>query len=221
MYSHNSCCLAGYDQEIKAAYSNIIPGGPRCDAGSQVIYTSLYDLLRYLCLPCNPEEPSFRFETAVGDVAEGGVIAPIPGAAAGEYAWRICKSFLYGAPGSNEGIWGNGASQYDRCGIKINTCVMTPSIDAATLTVTEPSPSCTPETDIVIPSTAFASSTDPALDLLTRIAQTFADFQIVVVDDYDPLYDRSKTPCFGHNAAQRIAYNPFITVLLLTCLLFF
>lgn len=202
MYSSKACCLPGYDRDyIRAAYMNIIPLGGGCRAGSQTIRAVFYDILRYLCLPCNPKEPLYRFESIKGDIVDGGIVPPSPQSKPGEYTWRICHSFLYGKPGSNEGIWGRNADHYEKCGINLQMCPATPLFDIATQEFEEPPEKCPIEPRVVIPSVAFEGATDPALQMLLHIAQSALDFQIVVVNDSDPKYNFAATPCFGKNAA--------------------
>lgn len=220
MYSHNACCLAGYDEQIVTAYQSIIPGGSGCKPGSQRIHAMLYDFLRYLCIPCDPREPAYRFKSAVGDIVDGGIVPPSTSSSADDYTWRVCKSFLYGAPGKNEGIWGKNASQYNECGIGLQSCLATPIFNIETATFEYPTTSCTSETEIVIPSITFKDASSPALEILSRIAQTFSDFQIVIVDDRSPSYNYDLTPCFGRNDNAFLVSCPFsFYVVLAFCLL--
>lgn len=201
MHSHNACCLTGYDKEIKNAYSAIISGGSGCKPGAQRIRALLYSLLRYLCIPCDPNEPSYRFESVIGDQVDGGVVPPSLNSLPGELTWRVCQSFLYGPPGKHQGIWGVNGSHYDDCGIVLQSCLSTPIFNMETQRFTSPSPNCSSESDLLIPSVAFRNSPNPALEMLSLIAQTMADFQIVVVNDSDPAYNYEKTPCFGRSSA--------------------
>lgn len=197
IYAKNACCLPSYDQTIKSAYQSIVPYGPGCTPGSQMVFAMLYDIMLYLCLPCNPEEPSFRLESARGDMVDGGVVPPAIGAAPGEYTWRVCRSFLYGPKGSNRGLWGDKASQYDTCGLHLQSCQATPIFDINTSTFLDPPSTCSSELQLTIPSVAFAGSADPGLEMLSLVAQTNPYFQMVVVDDESDAYSFDKTPCFG------------------------
>lgn len=201
MHSHRACCLPGFDQEIQTAYTNLVPNGQGCGPGSQRIYSSLYALRQYLCLPCNPDEPLYRFESVKGDIVDGGVVPPSISSVAGEQTWRICRSFLYGEAGSRQGLWGDGGSRYAQCGVFVSSCMATPVFNITTATFTTPSSSCKAVNELTIPSIAFEDASDPALEMLSMISQSMPDFQIVVVNDSDPNYDYDKTPCFGRNAA--------------------
>ncbi|KPA86665.1 hypothetical protein ABB37_00766 [Leptomonas pyrrhocoris] len=201
MHSHKACCLPGFDQEIQTAYSSLVPNGQGCGPGGQRIYASLYALRQYLCLPCDPSEPSYRFESVKGDIVDGGVVPPSAGSVAGEQTWRICRSFLYGAVSTNEGLWGDRGSRYAQCGVFVSSCMATPVFNITTATFEKPSSTCTPVNELVIPSVAFAGASDPAVTMLSVITQSMPDFQFVVVNDSDPKYDYNKTPCFGRNEA--------------------
>ncbi|KPI87108.1 hypothetical protein ABL78_3820 [Leptomonas seymouri] len=204
MHSHKSCCLPGFDKEIQTAYSNTVPKGEGCGPGSQRIFTSLYALREYLCLPCDPNEPSYRFESVKGDIVDGGVVPPSPSSVAGEQTWRICRSFLYGKLGSNQGLWGDRGSRYAECGVIVSSCIATPVFNIETATFQKPSSSCKPSNELVFPSVAFPGASDPALEMLASVTQSMPDFQIVVVNDSDPNYNYSKTPCFGRNEATGV-----------------
>lgn len=217
MYSHNACCLSGYDGYIKNAYASLITGGTGCKPGNKRTHTMLYAFLKYLCIPCDPNEPSYRFESITGDIVDGGIVPPSANSNPGEQTWRICNSFLYGARGKDQGIWGQKASQYDECGVTLQTCLSTPIFNITTATFTYPSSTCQSSTDLTIPSIAFEASSDPALEMLSLVAQTMSDFQIVIVDDNNPLYDYKKTPCFGRStdgAPSPVGFLSFVLALL-------
>ncbi|KAK7198398.1 hypothetical protein NESM_000799400 [Novymonas esmeraldas] len=197
MHSHNACCLPGFDQAIQEAYSALVPNGQGCVPGSQRIYASLYALREYLCLPCDPREPSYRFESIKGDIVDGGIVPPSRSSVAGEQTWRVCRSFLYGKEDTLEGLWGDGGSRYGECGVITSSCMSTPIFNVTSATFQRPSSSCKASNELIIPSVSFRGSADPALQMLSMVAQTMPDFQIVVVNDSDPNYDYEKTPCFG------------------------
>lgn len=220
MHSHQACCLPGFDQEIQTAYSSLVPNGQGCGPGSQRIYASLYALRQYLCLPCDPAEPSYRFESVVGDMVDGGVVPPSTNSVAGEQTWRICRSFLYGEAGTNEGLWGDQGSRYAQCGVFVSSCTATPVFNIATAEFERPSSSCTATNELVIPSLAFKDASDPAQAMLAAIVQSMPDFQIVVVNDSDPAYDYDKTPCFGRSGTpapptQRLMWLSLLALALL------
>lgn len=224
MHSHNACCLTAFDQDIKTAYLAVVAGGTGCKGGNQRIYSSLYSLREYLCLPCDPKEPSYRFESVKGDIVDGGIVPPSTNSVAGDQTWRICHSFLYGKPGSNQGLWGNNGARYSECGILLYSCQMTPVFNIATAEFEEVSSTCKAARELVIPSVALRESSDPGLDMLLRVAQTMSDFQIVVVNDSDPSYDYSKTPCFGRSVASphpRSVAAGLLPVFLVTAFHFF
>lgn len=200
MHSHAACCLPGFDQDIQNAYTALVPNGQGCVPGSQRVYASLYALREYLCLPCDPQEPSYRFESVKGDIVDGGVVPPSKNSVAGEQTWRICRSFLYGKEGSLEGLWGNDGSRYGECGVIVSSCMSTPVFNITSATFQTPSLTCTATNELIIPSVAYRDSPDPALEMLSMVAQSMPDFQFVIVDD-DPNYDYEKTPCFGRDSA--------------------
>jgi hypothetical protein len=221
MHSHKACCLPGFDQEIQTAYSALVPNGQGCGPGSQRIYTSLYALRQYLCLPCHPDEPSYRFESVKGDIVDGGVVPPSTNSLPGEQTWRICRSFLYGKAGSNQGLWGNQGSRYAQCGVTVSSCMATPVFNITSATFVTPSSTCKAVNELVIPSIAFEDAADPALEMLSAVVQSMPDFQIVVVNDSDPNYDFNKTPCFGRNSAMAISTSVVAELWCFALLLFF
>ncbi|KAG5467662.1 hypothetical protein CUR178_01308 [Leishmania enriettii] len=205
MHSHNACCLPGFDKEIWAAYSALVPNGQGCMPGSQHIYSSLYALRQYLCLPCDPNEPRYRFESVRGDMVDGGLVPPSANSVAGEQTWRVCRSFLYGKKGTQKGLWGNNGSRYADCGVIVSSCMSTPVFNISTGSFQSPSSSCKASNELTIPSNTFRNAPDPALKMLSRVPQSMPEFQIVVVDDSDPNYDYDRTPCFGRDAVATIA----------------
>ncbi|GET93047.1 hypothetical protein, unknown function [Leishmania tarentolae] len=205
MHSHNACCLPGNDKDIQTAYEVLVPKGQGCVAGSHRIYTSLYALRQYLCLSCDPNEPSYRFESVKGDIVDGGLVPPSRNSVPGEQTWRICRSFLYGKEGTKKGLWGDNGSRYAECGIIVSSCMSTPVFNITTASFQSPSPSCPASNELIIPSIAFSGSPNPALKMLSMVTQTIPDFQIVIVDDSDPNYDYDKTPCFGRDTTVTVA----------------
>ncbi|KAG5467103.1 hypothetical protein LSCM1_01284 [Leishmania martiniquensis] len=222
MHSHKACCLPGFDKDIRGVYSALVPNGQGCMPGSHRIYSSLYALREYLCLPCDPQEALYRFESVQGDMKDGGLVPPSANSAAGEQTWRICRSFLYGKAGTQKGLWGRSGSRYDECGIIINSCLSTPVFNVSTGSFESPSSSCKASSELTIPSITFRDSPDPALEMLSRVPQSMPQIQIVIVDDSDPNYDYDKTPCFGRDAAATsvsAALSCLLTALALSQLL--
>ncbi|AYU83327.1 hypothetical protein LdCL_350057900 [Leishmania donovani] len=205
MHSHNACCLPGNDKDIQTAYSALVPKGQGCVAGSQRIYTSLYALRQYLCLPCDPKEPLYRFESVKGDMVDGGLVPPSTNSVAGEQTWRICRSFLYGKEGTRKGLWGHDGSRYAECGVIVSSCMSTPVFNITAASFQSPSPSCVASNELIIPSITFRGFPNPALEMLSMVTQSIPDFQIVIVNDSDPNYDYDKTPCFGRDATAAVA----------------
>ncbi|TPP47819.1 hypothetical protein CGC20_14165 [Leishmania donovani] len=180
MHSHNACCLPGNDKDIQTAYSALVPKGQGCVAGSQRIYTSLYALRQYLCLPCDPKEPLYRFESVKGDMVDGGLVPPSTNSVAGEQTWRICRSFLYGKEGTRKGLWGHDGSRYAECGVIVSSCMSTPVFNITAASFQSPSPSCVASNELIIPSITFRGSPNPALEMLSMVTQSIPDFQIVI-----------------------------------------
>lgn len=206
MHSHRGCCLSGFDtQYIVPAYEAVLPPGAGCGAGSQRAYASMYALRRFLCLPCDPSEPLYRLRSVDGDIAKGGIVPPSTNSQPSEFTWRVCRSFLYGKPGSVRGLWGDDGSRYDECGVVLQTCPATPLFNVDSGQFSFPPTTCPTGTELVLPSVTLAESTDPGVELLLRVAQTMPDFQMVIVDDSDPAFDPAKTPCFGQSDGTHCA----------------
>ncbi|CUG92451.1 GPI-anchored surface protein, putative [Bodo saltans] len=200
-----SCCLPGFDiNTVQAAFFNLIPQGPGCGSSKHSVRAAYSALRSFSCLPCDPREPQYRFQTQVGDIVNGGVVPGAPTASSDEFTWRICRSFFYGRNSGalKRGLWGNGASHFTRCGLMLPQCKATPVFNASNLTFSVLDASCTStSTDLIIPELAFDGFDDPGVELLSYIPQSINGFQFVVVDDDDPSYSYARTPCFGSDSS--------------------
>lgn len=201
-----SCCLPGYDvNTVQAAFYNLIPAGPGCGSSKHSVRAAYSSIRKFSCLPCDPLEPQYRFQTQVGDIVNGGVVAGSPSADPTEFTWRVCRTFLYGRQQGalRRGLWGNNGSHFTQCGLMLPQCKASPVYNATNQTFAALDPSCTStELDLLIPALAFGDAEDPAVELLSYVPQSIGGFQFVVVDDEDPAFSYAHTPCFGRESSS-------------------
>lgn len=219
-FTSKSCCLPSYDlNTIQPNYLAIVPQGPGCGATKHSIRASYSAFRSLVCLPCDPKEPQYRFLSAMGDTASGGLVPADPNAGATDFTWRICKSFFYGRGRGTlkRGMWGTNASHLDKCGLNVQTCRQTSYFDPVALTWTRPNPNCTGSAaDLIVPSVAYSGVTDPAVDLTSYLPVNIPNFQFVVVDDEDQAFSFAATPCFGSDVSAAPALQSiFIAILTL------
>jgi hypothetical protein len=184
-------------------------GGAGCGLSKHSVRAAYSQLRAWACFACDPNEPKYRLRTKIGDLHLGGKVKPALSAGDSDFTWRVCKSFLYGTNRS-KGLWGGTAAQYDSCGLLTGTCVKSPVYNNTSQDFSATTPTCaTPEelssSELVVPSVAFQSYEDPAAVMLSLLSQTIADFKFVVVDDTDPSFDGSKTPCFGSSSGSALS----------------
>lgn len=200
-YSTRSCCLPSFDlNSIAEDFNQIVPMGPGCGIYRHSAKAAYAFIQRLTCLPCDPQEPSYRFLTKLGDQDLGGVVPPVAGAADDDFTWRICRSFLYGRDHgvSRRGLWGSNASHFDKCGLNVKKCAVAPRLDATTGTFVAVDPTCTDESfDMVVPSVWFAEAEEPAESLLQYVPVQLPGFKFVVVNDESAAFRFQATPCFG------------------------
>lgn len=227
-FASKSCCLPSFDvNHVQEAFLAVIPQGPGCGATKHSVRAAYSALRRFACLPCDPMEPQYRFLSSQGDIAHGGVVPAATDVDDTTFTWRICRSFFYGRQSGQlrRGLWGTNASHFDKCGVNIGQCKALPVFNVSNRTFSVPDPDCTStDTDLVIPSVAFADFDDPAAEMLSYLPQTIGGFRFVVVDDEDPSFDFRATPCFGSDvnsaaAAARALVSLMLSVCLVTLLL--
>jgi hypothetical protein len=201
-----SCCLPGYDiNKAQAAFFDLIPQGPGCGSSKHSVRAAYSALRTFSCLPCDPREPQYRFQTQVGDIVNGGVVPGSPTSSPDEFTWRICRSFIYGRNNGalRRGLWGSNASHFTRCGLMLSQCKASRVFNSSNLTFSELDASCdSSATDLIIPGLAFEGLDDPGVELLSYVPQSINGFQFVVVDDEDPSFSFARTPCFGAESSS-------------------
>lgn len=200
-----SCCLPGFDvNTVQEAFFGLIPQGPGCGSSKHSVRAAYSALRSFSCLPCDPREPEYRFRSQIGDIVNGGVVPASPTAADDEFTWRICKTFLYGRERGTlkRGLWGRNASHFTTCGLMLPQCKSSRVYNTTSETFIDLDPACKSEdVDLLIPTLAFGGFDDPAVEMLSYVPQSIGGFQFVVVDDEDPSFSFSSTPCFGSDSA--------------------
>jgi hypothetical protein len=220
--------LPGSDLDVLNAYVQVVDVGAGCSPSKHSVKAVFKEVKDYMCMVCDPDEPTYRFQTRFGDVKVGGVNAPDPSMPVDDFTWRICRSWLYGKDGVS-GFWGNG-SKYDRCGIQfLNDCsaIKQWSFDSATGQWVE---SDVPilynwdpgmcAGDPIIPKLEFGSDPEPAASLMQIIPNFIPNFKFVITDDLDPSFRYNNTPCFRGGAAP-ISYLVGSVLLLVFVSFFF
>lgn len=181
----NSCCVPGNDLAAENAFYALVGTGAGCSTSEHVVRATNNELRDFLCLGCDPKEPTYRYLGSKGDKDKGGVLDGDASLAPDQYVWRICASFLYGKD-NKTGLWGGDGSKFNRCGLQI------PQNGSAVLTFPQA------EYGLDAPDQQTAAKL-----FLSVIPQWIPGFMYQVVDDTDPLYNWTAAPCFrGTNAAM-------------------
>jgi hypothetical protein len=175
-----SCCTPANDADAKAAFVAFTSLGSGCAPADHRIRSAYREVRRFSCLACDPKEPRYRVSSLLGDTGAGGTIAADPAARPGDFVWRICLSFFFGKDGKS-GLWGGDGRKFDACGIRA------PAGSATTFS---------------LPSVAFAgmAQADLAAAFVQQLPTILANFSAVVVNDSDPNFNYTNTPCFARAA---------------------
>eukprot|EP01065_Artemidia_motanka_P037396 TRINITY_DN4587_c3_g1_i1.p2 TRINITY_DN4587_c3_g1~~TRINITY_DN4587_c3_g1_i1.p2 ORF type:complete len:273 (+),score=89.74 TRINITY_DN4587_c3_g1_i1:44-862(+) len=214
-YDHNSkaCCVPGADQESHVMFARLMDVGLACSY-AQTGVMHLYEELRsWYCLACDPNEPRYRFRTAIGDSVN--YIRGVQSSSV--WTWRVCRSFL-DKMWHGVGQTGKDGGRYDMCGVKTeNPCAGNTQVvwsTALNRTVSSEQPvlggwdpyQC--GDNFVVPSKFYQGQWEAAASAFLRDIPppNFDDagFRFVVVDDSkDTSFSWEATPCFA--AAERHA----------------
>lgn len=215
-YNYDSCCTPGNDAAAKEAFYGVMSLGLGCSPSDHRVRASYHEIREFMCMGCDPREPSYRFLESAGD----GVTPGNVNASADSYVWRVCASFLYGR-NNDTGLWGGHGGKFDECGINLPTACSPSSntLNDGDVSVSNADGDC--GSDIVFPRAEYAaeaSSVDDqrraARTLLSVLPQWLPNFKFVVVDDTHPDFNRTATPCFAGSArtASSIALAMFVAI---------
>ena len=219
-----SCCVPGWDLDIGNAFVEVSDLGQGCSPSKHSVKSAYFQIREWMCLGCDPKEPTYRFRTNVGDAhLPGGQNPPDSAAPDEDFTWRLCKSWLYGKDGKS-GLWGNNASKYDLCGIQfLNDCsaIKQWGYDPGTGQFVESSipildgwdPGMCAG-DVIFPGIEFGNDPEPAASLLQIIPQFTPDFKFVITDDNATDFNREATPCY-RGAAGSVSVMLSLAVALL------
>lgn len=184
----NSCCVPGTDLVAENAFYGMVSTGAGCSPSDHKVRAINNEMRDFLCMPCDPNEPSYRFLTAVGDMAAGGVNGPSASAAPDDFTWRICASFLYGKD-DKSGLWGGDGSKFDQCGVLLQTGNATSA-------------------QMIFPRAEYGDVADnqhqAAQNFLSVLPMWLPGFSFVITDDItNTSFNYTATPCFrGTNSAS-------------------
>jgi hypothetical protein len=227
-HNDNSCCTPGNDAIAKDAFYGLLAVGYGCSASDHNVRATYSEVRHFMCMGCHPEEPTYRFRLTDGD---GGNIAADPAAAPDSFAWRVCESFLQGRD-LTSGLWGADATKYDRCGVNMpSTCqgvpfagydTSTSSFVYSTDTYVPPGANCGSE--MIYPKAEYGADAESqrqaAQQFLAALPQWLPNFKFVIVNDTQPGFNYTATPCFrgGSSAMGRfigvaVALAAFVTYL--------
>lgn len=223
-YPHQRCCSSSTDTQNRESYVALTStDAATCGPSSPASHKAMKEIRDFLCLPCDPHEPSYRYKQFDGDLHLGGQAPPNPDADPEEWAWRICKTFIFGKDGKS-GMWGADGSKFNECGYSAAQCK-----NAAYLEYDENSSTwirnfpetCTFPADSgpVFPS-LFYSGTElqKAAQVLQDAWSAVNNFAFYVVDDQHPSYSYDEAPCFGRNYSPLNGHSLSIHLLVIATL---
>jgi hypothetical protein len=184
-FNDNSCCNPTTDQKVAGVFDGLI-AGPGCAPMGHRVKSTYKEILQFLCMPCDPLEPKYRFRLRDGDTI--GQIAADASQPADAFGWKICKSFVQGI-NNMSGLWGTNGTRYDICGLTLGDSIVTPSVEYAD------------DTD-----TSVDKQYTAATRFLTAVAGlmwTRPNFTVSIVDDTVANYNFTGSPCYGRRTADR------------------
>jgi hypothetical protein len=207
-YNDNSCCTSSNEDDIINYFQSAAGGlGAACSPSKHENKLNYWHVREWLCMECDPKEPTYRFLTRQGDIHLGGTTEGDPTAETTDFTWRVCKSFVYGKDGKG-GLWGGDGKKYDDCGIKVQT-----NCEDAKQVYFVVSNNVTGEGEVVVseqpvlagwdpymcgdsaitPSVEYSDLDEPAIAFMTAISPPSFDPPFVVIDD---TLSEPKLPCF-------------------------
>lgn len=205
VYSGKRCCPSQVDLQNRETYMTLtMSDSATCGPADPVVYRSMSEIRHFMCLPCDPQEPTFRYLQRDGDLHLGGQAPPNDEADPDEWGWRICQSFIFGKD-RKSGLWGVDGDKFNKCGYSAVDCknVVFLEYDNETESWLRhfPGPCDFINDDTAIFPGRFYDGTElqKAALVLQDVWSAVDDFAFYFIDDYDPSYRFEDAPCFGRN----------------------